>query len=142
MDFYLERKWFIGSKLHNINNDYEFCEEIGRGVHGKVFKCIHKESRMIRAIKLVQKSRVADYGTFVTETTLLKDLDHPNIVKIIETFECKRICYLILEYCSGGNIFDRILHERNFSEQKAGQIMKSLLSAVRYFHSFKYVIAI
>ena len=137
MDIYLERKWFIGSKLYNICEDYHIGEEIGRGSHGKVYKCTHKESNITRAVKLITKDRVADYERFVTEISVLKDLDHPNIVKIIETFECKRLCYLILEYYSGGNLFDRILQDRNFSEQKAACIMKSLLSAVSYFHSFK-----
>ena len=135
MEILLKRKWFIGSKLYNINNDYILGEEIGRGAHGKVYKSTQRETLQTRAIKVIQKSSVAEYETFVAEISILKDPDHPNIVKIIETFECDRLCYLVLEYYNGGDLFDRIIKERRFSEQKAALIMKSLLSAVRYFHS-------
>lgn len=135
MEILLKRKWFIGSKLYNINNDYILGEEIGRGAHGKVYKSTHRETLQTRAIKVIQKSSVSEYETFVAEISILKDLDHPNIVKIIETFECDRLCHLVLEYYNGGDLFDRIIKERRFSEQKAALIMKSLLSAVRYIHS-------
>jgi calcium-dependent protein kinase len=137
MEIILKRKWFIGSKLYNINNDYIIGEEIGRGAHGKVFKCVHKQTSQTRAIKVIQKSSVSDYETFITEISILKDLDHPNIVKIIETFECARLCHLVLEYYNGGDLFDRIIKDRRFSELKASLIMRSLLSAVRYFHIMK-----
>ena len=134
MDFILKRQWFISSKLYNIKSEYKFLEEIGRGAYGKVFKSEHIESGIIRAIKVIEKGSISDYNTFITEIGILKNLDHPNIIRIIETFESESLCYLILEYSNGGDLFERIVIEKRLSEQKAAQIMRSLFSAVMYCH--------
>jgi len=62
---------------------------------------------------------------------ILKDLDHPNIVKLIELFKDEKYYYLITEYdtlvirfLTGGELFDRIQKLKNFSEMDAARIMK------------------
>lgn len=133
----LKRQWFISSKLHDIKFEYKLLEELGRGAYGKVFKSQHIETGLFRAIKMIQKINVVDYDTFITEIEILKNLDHPNIINIIETFESERICYLVLEYYSGGDMFERIIKEKTLSETKAALIMRSLFSAVMYCHDQK-----
>lgn len=55
---------------------------------------------------------------------ILKQLDHPNIMKIFESYEDKASYYIIVEYCSGGELFDRIIELGNFSEREACYVMK------------------
>lgn len=50
------------------------------------------------------------------EIDLLKNLDHPNIVKLFEVFEDKTSMYLVTELCSGGELFDEILARTTFTE--------------------------
>lgn len=130
----LRRQWFITSRVHDIKSEYTFVEELGKGTFGKVFKAIHKESGLERAIKVIIKPNITEYATFITELGILKNLDHPNIVNIIETFETENLCFLVLELCRGGDLLDRIVSEKSFSEQKAAHIMKTLFSAIWYCH--------
>lgn len=130
----LKREWFVNSKFHDIKSEYTFIKELGKGNFGKVFQAVHNESGLTRAIKVIIKVNVVDYITFINEMKVLKTLDHPNIVNVIETFETENLCFLVLELCSGGDLLERIVAERNFSEQKAVFIMKSLFSALSYCH--------
>jgi calcium-dependent protein kinase len=49
----------------------------------------------------------------------LRNLDHPHIIKLFETFEDGRNIYLVMEMCTGGELFDRIINDGYFSEVKA-----------------------
>ena len=78
------------------------------------------------------------------EITILRDMDHPNIIKLYESFEDHRNIYLILELCTGGELFDRIIAkssspEGHYSEHDAASIIKSILEAISYCHSLGIV---
>ena len=49
----------------------------------------------------------------------MKKLDHPNIIKLFETFEDSRCIYLVMELCEGGELFDRIIEKGHFTEAEA-----------------------
>lgn len=131
----LKRQWFISSKFTDINSEYSLGLEIGSGTYGKVFICQNIQSQIVRAVKLINKNRIKDYETFTNEFNILKDLDHPNIVNIIETFETDKLCYVVLEHCSGGELFEKLCKIRRFTEKSAAKVMKSLISAVMYCHN-------
>ena len=132
--FYLAKEWFVSSKRNDINEDYLMMSELGAGAYGKVYLSQDKRSLTYRAIKVIQKVRVEDYTSFTNEIDILKKLDHPNIVNIIETYENDRVCCLVLEYCRGGELFDKIAKLKTFTEAQASAILKQLLSAVMYCH--------
>jgi len=73
------------------------------------------------------------------EITILKDLDHPNIVKMYEFLEDEKRIYIVTEICKGGELFDEILNRSKFDENDAAIVMKQLLSAINYCHSKKIV---
>lgn len=62
---------------------------------------------------------------------ILRNLDHPNIVRAIETFDYKNRLYMVLEICSGGDLYTR----EPYTEAAAQSIVKSMFSAVSYLHS-------
>jgi len=68
------------------------------------------------------------------EIQILKDLDHPNIVKMFEFLEDEKRIYIVTEICKGGELFDEILNRSKFDERDAAIVMKQLLSAVNYCH--------
>jgi calcium-dependent protein kinase len=68
------------------------------------------------------------------EIDVLKNLDHPNILRLYEVFEDKKCIYLVTEYCEGGELFDEILHRGSFTEMDAAKVIKQLLSAIAYCH--------
>jgi len=67
----------------------------------------------------------------------MKMMDHPNIIKLYETFEDHRNIYLIMEICSGGELFDRIIETGHFTEVQAAIVMQSILRGIFYMHEIK-----
>ena len=74
------------------------------------------------------------FTTIQKEINILKTLDHPNIIKVYEFFKTEKYIYIINELCTGGELFDRIVDVKYFSEIVACNIMRQLLSAVAYCH--------
>lgn len=124
---------------------YDFEETpVGQGTYGQVLRGKHKVTNVLRAVKCVDKNRLKNYvkdvSVFVRrELDVLRRLDHPNIVKIYETFEDLRYLYIILELCEGGDLLTRILGMKEFSEKTAAQLLKEILSAVYYMHESQFI---
>jgi len=62
-------------------------------------------------------------------------MDHPNIIKLYETFEDSRNVYMITELCTGGELFDKIIQKGFFSEEEARIVFKQMILALNYCHS-------
>jgi calcium-dependent protein kinase len=60
--------------------------------------------------------------------------DHPNIIKLYEVWEWKEVCFLVLEYCEGGELFQFIIDNKYLSEEVAAFVLKQLLAALEYLH--------
>jgi len=71
---------------------------------------------------------------FKQEIALMKIMDHPNIIKLYETFEDHRNIYLIMELCSGGELFDKIIEAGHFTEVQAAILMQQIIRAIYYMH--------
>ena len=86
------------------------------------------------AMKSIHLSRVTD-ESFVkelkNEVEILKQLDHPHIVRAIETFQHKNQIFIVMELCSGGDLYSR----DPYTEEEAARIVSAILSAVSYMHS-------
>jgi calcium-dependent protein kinase len=70
-----------------------------------------------------------------SELDILQEADHPNIIRIFEAFEDEKNVHLVMEYCSGGDIFEHMLEKGQFNERRAAEIFEKVLSAVCYLHS-------
>ena len=87
------------------------------------------------AIKTIKKSStLIKADLLLREIDILKSIDHPNIIKFYEYFEDLDNIYIVMEYCSGGELFDRILESKGLSELDASKYMKKLLAAVNHLH--------
>jgi len=75
-----------------------------------------------------------DVEKFKDEVRIMRIMDHPNIVKLYETFEDKVKVYLVMELCSGGELFDRIIDAGRFTEVHAAIVMQQMLRAIYYMH--------
>jgi len=128
---------FVNEKRGKISKDYEILQVIGKGAFGEVKKVIHKLTGDIRAMKIIKKDKVdeAYLRSLNTEISILKQLDHPNIVKLYEIYQDTKNIYLITEFLGGGELFDLILKTKHFNENIAARIMKQVFSAVGYCHS-------
>lgn len=117
------------------------CEKkkLGAGAFGSVCKVVSKSTKLTRAMKTCPKPMVKNVDVIWKEVAFMKRLDHPNIIKIYDTFEDARNVYLIMEICTGGELFDRILEMTNFTEGQAAVIMQQALRGVFYMHSKRIV---
>lgn len=92
------------------------------------------------AIKVINKKKIEDdIDQILDEISILKELDHPNIIKYHETYENEKYMYIVMEYCSGGELFDviakRAQKEGSFNESEAADMMMKLLKAINHCHS-------
>ena len=66
-------------------------------------------------------------------------VDHPNIVKFHQSFIDYRYVHIVMEFCTGGELFDRIVAASKFSEKHAAEVMSQMLSAVKHLHEHNIV---
>ena len=127
---------FVKEGMGDLYSNYELCNYIGKGGFGRVYKVHHKLSNQYRAMKIIQCKSLSDNisSTINKEINILKNLDHPNIIKVYEFFQSEKYVYIINELCTGGELFDKIVDVKFFSENVASNIMRQLLSAVAYCH--------
>lgn len=132
---------FVHLTKGNLVDLYEVKAQLGQGAFGKVFHAVSKSTGEERAIKALDKtSLVKEKADRVQrEIEILKAVDHPNIVKIVEVIEDSRYIYIVQELCVGGELFERIVKWRQFSEETAAKYMYQILSAVVHCHRLNIV---
>ena len=109
-------------------------DDVGKGAYGKVYKVRHKISRMIYAIKVINKKKVVEdqiVDQVRLEVNIMYKLDHPHIIKLCSHFEDEKNFYLVLEYAPGGQIYSKC----KFPEWQAAEYMREICSAVEYLHN-------
>lgn len=118
---------FINSNKEDIRKVYSYNpkQAIGSGSFGKVFKATCKSTGVLRAIKQIDKSLISNVKQFEVETNILKELDHPNVIKMYETFEDGDYVYLVMELCEGGELF--------YLVESKGTSILFLLNLIGYF---------
>jgi Ca2+-binding EF-hand superfamily protein len=122
-----------------LTDIYEVKEKLGNGKFGLVRLGIHKETKRKVAIKIMSKKEMnnQDLDLVKTEIEILKIGQHPNIIRLYDVFENLEFIYIIMEFCSGGDLFS-YLEKRGFklSEHKTASIIHKLATAVFYLHSY------
>ena len=110
-DLKVDTKNFITKSSKNVFDIYEIISKLGNGAFGTVYKVKRKNSGMnpiIRALKEISKEQMEtneeSSSELKNEIEILKNLDHPNIMKIYEFFEDEKNIYLINEFCGGGDV--------------------------------------
>lgn len=109
-------------------------EKLGEGGFGAVRKATDKRTKMDCAVKSIRKSDADQVVGLKVEIEIMRCLDHPNIVRFIETFEDKRCVYIVLELCEGGELFDCVVQAGRLTERIGGICVKHMLLAVNYLH--------
>jgi calcium-dependent protein kinase len=118
---------------------------LGEGSYGQVMKARHKDTQVVRAVKAIDVAKISDPARFQAEVEIQQSLDHPHIVKLYETFKDKKRYYLVMELCTGGELFDRIVEESEakgegaaFDEVAASKILQQIMGAINYLHAKNY----
>jgi calcium-dependent protein kinase len=106
---------------------------------------MHRETKQWYAIKSIRKSKVGKIEVLKREIEILKSVDHPHIIKLIEVHEDSKYLHLITELCTGGELFDRIIaktqsDEGHFSEHNAASLVRDITDAIAYCHDVKHIV--
>ncbi|KAJ8314862.1 hypothetical protein KUTeg_007012 [Tegillarca granosa] len=121
-------------------DNYEEGELIGQGTFGKVFKVRHKETGVDWAMKVINKEKAGGQGIKLLEreVTILKRVQHENIIALNEVYESPKRMYLMMEYCEGGELKDG-LDKSIYTESETLTIVRKLASAIKYLHKLDIV---
>lgn len=118
-------------------NIYTEIKTVGEGAYGKVIKVKHKTTGQIRAIKIISKKSINEFYTLdeiENEIQVLKNLAHPNIIKLFEVFSDYKNYYLVNEFCTEGELLKYIQKFKQFPEKIVEKIMFRIFTAISYLH--------
>ncbi|XP_026112740.1 ribosomal protein S6 kinase alpha-3-like [Carassius auratus] len=110
---------------------YDVKEDIGVGSYSICKRCVHKSTGMDYAVKIISKDR-RDPAEEVE--ILLRYGQHPNIITLKEVFDDGRSVYLVTELMKGGELLDKILRQKFFSEREASAVLHTITKTVEYLH--------
>ncbi|POS78780.1 serine/threonine-protein kinase MARK2 [Diaporthe helianthi] len=129
---------FSKREKHTKFGEYILGNTIGEGEFGKVKLGWKQEGGIQVAIKLIKKDQLGSnpsrMAKIMREVAILKQLTHPNIVRLHKMEESERHFGIILEYASGGELFDYILNHRYLKDNAARRLFAQLVSGVGYLH--------
>ncbi|CAH8569456.1 unnamed protein product [Dicrocoelium dendriticum] len=120
---------------------YRLIRTIGKGNFAKVKLAIHMATGVEVAIKIINKTKMDStlLKRLKREIAIMKLTNHPNIVRLLEIIENEDVLCLVMEYASGGEIFDYLVSNGRMREKEARAKFRQLLSAIQYCHSKRIV---
>ncbi len=132
----INTRLIINYNNKNPKDQYKIIKKLGKGASGTVWKVRNIKSGLLRAMKRITKVRnnKNKINEILNEIEILKNLDHPNIVKIFEFFIEADGYYIITEYCEYGELFNEIKLKGYFNEKIAANIMYQVFNAINYCH--------
>ncbi|CAI5756655.1 unnamed protein product [Candida verbasci] len=126
----------------DLPSHYQLQCLLGEGAFSTVYKAIDiKNNNLPIAIKIIDKSNLnsKQYQNIINEINIMKKIRHKNLLKLISSIQTTNHTFLILEYCNGGEIFNKIIEYTYFSEDLSRHIFSQLLSAISSLHASNIV---
>lgn len=119
----------------DVEKKYKIGEELGQGNFAVVKKCVDRKTNKTYAVKIIDKALCEGKEEMIeTEVSLLRSVNHQNIVGLVEEFDTPTKLYLVLQYVSGGELFERIVDKGSYTEKDASRIVREMTEAVAYLH--------
>ena len=128
----------LGKPYVKIEQMYEMKKKLGRGHWGVTYLCVEKTTQKEYACKSIAKSKLLssqEIDDVRREVMILQHLSgQPNIVEFRGAYEDRSHVHLVMELCSGGELFDRIIAKGNYSEREAATVTRQIVNAVHVCH--------
>ncbi|XP_075593622.1 death-associated protein kinase 2-like isoform X2 [Balearica regulorum gibbericeps] len=125
----------------NVEELYELLEKLGSGHFGVVKRCRERSTGTFYAAKFMKVRRCRnsrlglERAQVEREVAILRQLDHPNIMRLHDLFASRAEVVLILELIGGGELFDFIAEKEMLSEEEAIEFLGQILRGVQYLHA-------
>lgn len=122
--------------LGEPSQDYDCSTKLGSGAFGVVLKAVQNRTGKAFAIKQMERAKI-NQDELWTEVETMKELDHPHIMRLFQSFETPEHIYLVMELCSGGGFNDMLEKAGYLLEYPASRIFKQIIGVVSYLHANK-----
>jgi tRNA A-37 threonylcarbamoyl transferase component Bud32 len=144
-----EEAAFITGVFRDVASKYEISDNIvGSGGFGEVRECYNKKTKKIYVVKSIlkpERTNTSKVNLIRNEILLLHEAHHPNIIELQDLFEDDKYIHIVMERCTGGDLFDRVVSEnprqlRSHAEAvkyeaRTAHVMRSILHVLKYLHS-------
>jgi len=124
-------------RLEPVERDFMVGWQLGKGSFGTVFVALSRANRRdVRAVKVIDLGH-ADARTIsklAVEVRTMRRVDHPNICRLDDCYLHEKKFSMVIEYCSGGELFDRITAKDHYSEREARVAFAQMVEAVGHCH--------
>lgn len=123
---------------------YTLGSVIGTGSTSTCYSCTRKEDGKEFACKVINKKNIEEnfdggLDALSVEIKVLKQLEHPNIIHLEDTFETNTGIYMVMEKMDGGELFDYVVDRQTLNEEEASVIIRKITSAVAKMHSLNII---
>ncbi|KAJ2823919.1 Calmodulin-dependent protein kinase cmk2 [Coemansia erecta] len=119
---------------------YTFGRVLGAGTFGEVREAVFNPDGRRVAVKVIKKTALnSDEQMVLKEIDIVRQLHHPNIVKLLDWFESKDKYYLVFQLCTGGELFQKICDYGNFTEVDAAKLIRCGFESIEYLHRHNVV---
>ena len=126
--------------VDNIRHLFDIGKKLGDGNFAVVRECFHKITNEKYALKIIDRSKLKGKEKMLEdEIRIMKQCNHPNIVKLFDDFHADKEIYLVMELVPGGDLFDAISTAVKFSEEVAANYVHDICSSLYYLHKRKIV---
>ncbi|CAF0805894.1 unnamed protein product [Didymodactylos carnosus] len=139
----LKQNGINSSQRETLHSRFEFKQTLGKGTYGKVKLALDKRKNEQVAIKTIKKSRIEnphDLARIRREIDFMTGLNHPHIIKIKEVYESREKIILVIEYASGGELYDYLNRMKRIPEAEARAIFRQIVSAVHFLHKVNQIV--
>ncbi|CAD8166289.1 unnamed protein product [Paramecium octaurelia] len=134
-------EWFDQLKLYCIQvdflNNYSIGNLIGKGTYGKVYKAIQKQNKSEYAVKTFDKSNLQkqiEIEAILREIDILRIVQHPRVIKLLETYESETHIFVVYELLKGGEL-KQLMNEKKLNQEQCVSIIYKIIDALAYIHS-------
>ncbi|CAG0923027.1 unnamed protein product, partial [Notodromas monacha] len=130
----------LNSHKHKLKHRFEIVRKLGQGTYGKVQLAVNRETGQEVAIKTIKKAKIETEQDLVRirrEIQIMSSVQHPSIIHIYEVFENREKMILVMEYASGGELYDYLSDRKVLAEEEARRIFRQISAAVYYCHKHK-----
>lgn len=131
----------LASKRYaDIQKFYRFTKVLGHGQFGTVREALMNGTGRTVAVKSINKEKIKkDLYLLKRELDVLRMIDHPNVINYYETYEDEKYLHIVMELCTGGDLFDKLIDMGTLNESEVAALMKKLLLAVNHIHGLSIV---
>lgn len=133
----------LGKPTADVRTLYDFGRILGKGQFGTTRLAIDKRTTEQLACKSISKRKLTsadDIADVQREVQIMHHLaGHPNVVQLKGAYEDKQHVHIVMELCSGGELFDRIVERGHYTERDAASLIRTIVRVVAHCHAMNVI---